>query len=327
MDQEYILYIVKGGGSKDERDAFFKKVLDDEKLASEYACIKNKFVFESMPYSPKIEIQENSKKDKNKFINILLKAAAILFLPLLTYFVYDVVNNINTFNTPTNEVLSYEAGTGVRYTVNPGIKANLILPDSTKVWLNSGSYLDIPPGFSTENRQVYIVGEGYFDVKSDSLSPFVVNTLNNIEVRVTGTEFNLSCYENDKDLKLTLFSGSLKLIKDDENVIDVRPQEQIRIAYETLRDDLVTVEDLDYVSAWKEGFLRFEDTQMDEVFRKLERWYGVHIYVENPNILKKTFTADFESESLSQVLDLMKITTNLDYQLQGNNVKIYTALK
>lgn len=331
MNQEYILHIVKGGGTKEERDTFFKKVLEDPELAKEFVRVKNKFVIESIPYNPKTELnnrktelRSNEHRNKNKYINILIRVAAVLFIPLLAYFVYDITN---TRKISPEGALVYKTGTGVRYIVNPGIKANLMLPDSTRVWLNSGSYLDIPHDFSNDHRHVHMVGEGYFDVKSDSLSPFIVSTINNIEVRVTGTEFNLLCYENDKDMKLTLFSGSLELVKDKTDVIHIRPQEQVSIAYTTSKDNLITVEDLNYVSAWKEGYLRFEDTPIDEVFRKLERWYGVHIHVENTNILKQNFTADFESESLSQVLDLMKITTNIDYQLQGNNVKIYTILK
>lgn len=326
MDQQYILNIVKGGGTEQERQAFFKQVTGNKELAREYARLKNEFIINSLPYRPDMAMLFNERKPENRIIHTLIKVAAILFIPLLAYFTYDMINNFNQPDTVTKDITPYKAGTGVRYTVNTGVKANLILPDSTKVWLNSGSYLDIPSDFSNNNREIFLMGEAYFDVKPDPSSPFWVNTIKDIVIKVTGTEFNLSCYENDDNMKLTLFSGSLELIKDKKQVISVQPEEQVIIAYNTLKDDLVTLKDVEYVSAWKKGYLRFENTPMDEVLRKLERWYGVRISVEDTTILQYSFTADFESESLSQVLELMKITTGINYQIDSNNVRLYTSL-
>lgn len=326
MDQQYILNIVKGGGTEEERNAFFKQVVNNQELAKEYARLKNEFIINSLPYSPNVTMLFNERKPKNIIIHTLIKIAAILFIPLLAYFTYDIINSHNQPDAVTKDI-PYKAGTGVRYTVNTGIKASLILPDSTKVWLNSGSYLDIPSDFSNDNREIFLMGEAYFDVTPDPSSPFWINTIKDIVVKVTGTEFNLSCYENDDNMKLTLFSGSLELIKDKKQVINVQPEEQVIIAYNTLKDDLVTLKDVEYVSAWRKGYLRFENTPMDEVLRKLERWYGVRISVEDTTIRKYLFTADFESESLSQVLDLMKITTGINYQIDSNNVRLYTSLQ
>ena len=326
MDQEYILNIVKGGGAEEERKAFFRQVAVDQQLAKEYARLKNEFIIRSLPHRPNMVMLFNEQKPKNSIIHTLVKIAAILFIPLLAYFAYDMIRSHNQPGTETKDTALYRAGTGVRYTVNTGIKASLLLPDNTKVWLNSGSYLDIPGYFSNNHREIFLMGEAYFEVKSDPSSPFWVNTIKDIVVKVTGTEFNLSCYENDDNMKLTLFSGSLELIKDNKEVINVQPEEQVIIAYNTLKNDLVVVKDVEYVSAWKKGYLRFKNTPMDEVFRKLERWYGVRISVEDTTILKYSFTADFESESLLQVLELMKITTGINYQINSNNVRLYTSL-
>jgi len=252
----------------------------------------------------------------------------VLFIPLFAWFIYDLVNEKRGIESNYKAIASYELATGVRYKVNTGIKAMLTLPDSTMIWLNSGSYLDVPKDFGKNNRKVYLSGEGYFDVVSDKTSPFIISTPKSISVRVTGTQFNLSCYENDNNMKLTLLKGSLELIREENNeIITVKPDEEVIINYQTLESKLDTTVDTKYAIAWKEGNLRFVDTPMAEVVRKMERWFGVQVTVDNPAIYKHTFTADFESESVTQVLNLLEISTNISYEIKGNKIRLSMSSK
>ena len=295
-------------------------------LARKYARVKNKHMIETLPYRPGAETLRHTEKPKRKIIPTLTKIAAVLFIPLLAYFAYDLFAGHKTSDEVFKTFASYETATGVRYSVNTGVKATVTLPDCTKVWLNSGSYLDIPDDFGRDNRLVFLSGEGYFDVESDERSPFLIKTPKAIVVGVTGTEFNLSCYENDRSMKLTLLKGSLELIRENDNeVINVRSNEQVVIDYESLDEKLDTGADTEYATAWKEGSLRFENTPMDEVVRRLERWYGFHVSVGDPAILKHSFTADFESESISQVLGLMERTVGISYEIDGNKVRLYSG--
>lgn len=324
MDKKHILRIVKGEGTEEERKLFFEQLASDQELADEYSKVKNSFTINSLPNTPDPRSFLKPKTKRLKLFTIITRVAAVLFIPLMGYFTYNVLTNTKIDDTPS----IYRFGTGVQYVVNPGIKASLTLPDSTRVWLNSESYLNIPTDFSEDNRIVMLSGEGYFEVKSNQHSPFIINTHANIKVKVTGTKFNLSCYENDPNMKISLLNGSLDLIKNDKEIIAVKPQEQVIIEYSSLKDLHEPEADIDYAIAWKEGFLRFNNTPMDEVLRKLERWFGVDITVQDSRILKHLFTADFESESLTQVLELMKITANIHYEiLESNKVKLYTLTK
>jgi len=323
MDQEYILRIIKGECSPDEREKFFEQISSDKILMQEYARLKNKHILTTLPYSPSVKTLLNNKKPKRQFIHVLAKIAAVLFIPLFAWFIYDLINEKKGIESNYKAIASYELATGVRYKVNIGIKAMLTLPDSTMIWLNSGSYLDVPKDFGKNNRKVYLSGEGYFDVVSDKTSPFIISTPKSISVRVTGTQFNLSCYENDNNMKLTLLKGSLELIREENNeIITVKPDEEVIINYQTLESKLDTTVDTKYAIAWKEGNLRFVDTPMAEVVRKMERWFGVQVTVDNPAIYKHTFTADFESESVTQVLNLLEISTNISYEIKGNKIRL-----
>ncbi len=328
MDQEYILKIIKGECSADERERFFELLSSDKELMQEYARLKNKYVINTLPYSLSINTLSSKEQPKPRLIQVITKIAAVLFIPLLAWSVYNLMQERNNAGNVQNLITSYELGKGVRYEVNKGIKAMLTLPDSTIIWLNSGSYLDVPKNFTKSNRIVYLSGEGYFEVESDKNSPFQIITPKSVLVRVTGTKFNLSCYENDKNMKLTLLKGSLELIKqNDKDTISVKPNEEVIINYKTLEDKLDTLVDTKYAIAWKDGNLRFVDSPMDEVVRKMERWYGIQITVDNPGIYKQTFTADFDSESVTQVLNLLEISTNISHEIKGNRVRLSMSSK
>lgn len=328
MDQEYILKIIKGECSADERERFFELLSSDKALMQEYARLKNKYVINTLPYSPSINTLSSKGQPKHRLIQVITKIAAVLFIPLLAWSVYNLIQESKNAGNDLSSITSYELGTGVRYEVNKGIKAMLTLPDSTVIWLNSGSYLDVPKNFTKSNRIVYLSGEGYFEVESDKNSPFQIMTPKSVIVRVTGTQFNLSCYDNDKNMKLTLIKGSLELIKqNDKDTISVKPNEEVIINYKTLEDKLDTLVDTKYAIAWKDGNLRFVDSPMDEVVRKMERWYGIQITVDNPDIYKQTFTADFDSESVTQVLNLLEISTNISHEIKGNRVRLSMSSK
>lgn len=324
MDKEYIVKIINGECTPEERKRFFEQVVNDDDLAKEYARVKNKYMIESLPYKPGTE-DLSEKHQRKGFLVVLTRIAAILCIPLLAYF---FVNVFSIQSKPDKTLALSQIGRGINYYVNNGVKAFVVLPDSTIVWLNSGSRLDIPDDFSNDNRKVSLSGEGYFSVKPDSLSPFVIATPNDISVHVTGTEFNLSCYDDNKSLKLTLYKGKLKLIREKTNeTITVKPNEEVVLDYASGNGNVAQVIDKDYAIAWKNGNLRFDETPLDEVIKRLERWYGVHIAIDDDAIMKYTFTADFESESIKDVLDFLKMTTDISYDIKGNDIRLFSSVK
>lgn len=276
---------------------------------------KNRAVFGSFPDSPYLGVipdyGHRRRKTAGKLVRIITVAAAVLSVPFALYTVSDL------FSTGT--VPAEYAGTSMvqrSYMVSDGVKGSLMLPDSTVVCLNSGSVLDLSDDFESR-RSVTLKGEGYFKVKADKSDPFYINTPSGMTVMVTGTEFNLCCYEDQGDLHLSLVKGSVEVLKGDATICRMSEKEDIRITAGKVVKSVAKVED---AGAWTKGRLIFDDTPMKDVIARLERWYGVDISVEDIRIYNSSFTGEFSGESLVQVLELLSITSDIEYQVIGNKV-------
>ena len=199
----------------------------------------------------------------------------------------------------------------------------IIFQDGTKVILNADSRLKYTPGFKLFSREVELEGEAYFKVKSNPRWPMYITCKNNVVVQVVGTEFNLTTYANDDNIKLLLVSGKLDILDpNNKRVIKVQQNEEVTIydLSEAIPEKGCPV--IYNSIAWKEGLLIFDNTLMSEVVKRLERWYGVQIEVENKELLAYRFTATFKSESLDRVLNVLKISSDIDYQINDTLVRL-----
>lgn len=207
---------------------------------------------------------------------------------------------------------------------NNGVKGSVVLPDSSVVWLNSGSKLWYPENFGTDKREVKLSGEGYFEVTHDPQRPMIVSTPKNFRVEVLGTTFNLKSYEDDDVAVATLYSGCVNIVMDGASqdgrlVTKLQPNECITIYGDntTRRASISTPSEN---SDWKEGRMIFDSTPLNEVIRTLERWHGVDFVVEDKEVLGYRITAQFSSESIVQVMDLIRMTSFVDYRIDGRKV-------
>lgn len=204
-----------------------------------------------------------------------------------------------------------------------GIKSEITLPDGSTVKLNSDTRISYPLKFAGSTREVFISGEAYFNVVGDSLRPMIVTTCKGSKIKVLGTEFNVKSYENDAVEKTTLYSGKITMIPGNgAESRDIMPSQQVLVdAKENVRVvNSVAVED---TRAWTEGKLIFDSTPMREVVKMLERWHGVEISVSDTKILNYRITANFESESIHQIMYIIKNVSLVDYQINGRNVSIF----
>jgi ferric-dicitrate binding protein FerR (iron transport regulator) len=170
---------------------------------------------------------------------------------------------------------------------------------------------------------VELDGEGYFKVHTASTWPMYISTSKGVTARILGTEFNLSSYSDDAEFKLTLVNGKVEVYNQSNKKIGLLPNERLVIsdhAVSARKSHLTSTED---DVAWKEGYLIFANTPMQEVVKKLERWYGVHITLSDKELFGYSFTARFQSESVTQVLDLLKISSNIRYKIKDKNVILY----
>ena len=275
---------------------------------------KNRRVFSSMPNTPYLGELPEFSKGSSAVWGIITKVAAVLSIPLALYFFITMYTSSEGVVTENMHVESNQI-----YTVENGVKGKVTLPDSTVVWLNSGTTLALDNDFHIK-RQVSLSGEAYFDVKADKKNPFYINTGKGVTVKVTGTEFNLSCYNDQNDVKLCLVEGSVELLSGKKTIYRMTEHEEVAILNSNVAPTKTGAE---LRTAWMQGRLLFDNTPMEEVVKRLEKWYGVQIVVEDSNIYKSSFTGDFQSESIIQVLELMKITSAVNYKVEGREVRIY----
>lgn len=151
-------------------------------------------------------VRKKIRKNRNKkmFLGIQ-KFAAFIAMPLLFTTLY-FFRQYDSYKC----ILKNEQYIEINST--PGAVMSFILPDGTKVWLNSNSYIKYPVQFLNGNREVTIRGEAYFSVKKDEKKPFVISVNNDYKIKVLGTEFNVEAYEDHPGINTTLVEGSVELI-------------------------------------------------------------------------------------------------------------------
>jgi len=211
----------------------------------------------------------------------------------------------------------------MEYSTPYGVKGKIVLPDSSVVWLNSGSTIGFPSKFSGNSRNITFNGEAYFDVKKDSTFPMRINTPHNFNVVVTGTSFNLHSYREDPFFSLYLSKGSVNIQDKKGNLIHMLKEDE-SIQYNFSAKEIKTriaIEPSSIVD-WKNGWLIFDEEDLKSVFRKMERWYGVSFKISSHFNLNNKLTAKFREESVSQVLDLMKKISLIDYSIKDSIVFI-----
>jgi transmembrane sensor len=197
-----------------------------------------------------------------------------------------------------------------------GGKFHIVLPDGSKVWLNSESSLHFPTVFSGSERKVDLVGEGYFEIEANRQMPFIVQAART-RVEVLGTHFNLMAYVDEGNAKTTLLEGSVK-VSNGESFRKLVPGQQALIGEKIHVENV----DVDEAVAWKNGYFQFEGESLVGIMNQLRRWYGIELADERllPN---KHFTAVISrNSSLSQVLKMLEMSGDLKFKIEGNTVSI-----
>ena len=200
-----------------------------------------------------------------------------------------------------------------------GRQYNLTLPDGTQVWLNSESSIRYPTVFNGKQRRVEVTGEAYFSVSRNNKMPFIVNVDRQADIQVLGTEFNVNSYDNEASINTTLLEGSVRVKANKLSQI-LAPGQQAQISQDK-KIRLVKEVDIDKVIAWKNGYFDFNDADLHEIMRQLERWYDIEVVYAKP-VQPVEFRGKLErSLSLSQVLEGLQLM-QVKFRIEGRKVII-----
>lgn len=191
----------------------------------------------------------------------------------------------------------------------------IVLPDGTKVWVNSMSELKFPVNFDKKERKVYLKGEAYFEVAKEAKRPFRVEA-NNTSVEVLGTHFNINAYSSVTST--TLLSGSVKVLGYGR-VKMLMPGQQA-----SLSEGFATVEPADVAKAvaWKNGEFYFRGDRMTEIARQLSRWYDLEIKYKGV-VPDKTYSGSIKrSVNLSEALEMLQFVSDAQFEINGRQLII-----
>jgi len=212
-------------------------------------------------------------------------------------------------------------------TVPYGKRFDIILSDSTQIYLNSGSKLKYPVQFlKGRQRQVFLEGEAFFEVAHDSEHPFLVNT-QELGIEVLGTRFNVSNYDEDQDTDVVLVNGSLQLGAlenlDSDNRVLLKPGYKASFNKSEKNFSAEVVNTSVYTS-WVKGQIVFRNSPFENIIQKLERHYNVIIINNNEVLSYETFNAtiDVETEGIEQVLDYFNRIYEIEYEIFNNKIII-----
>ena len=192
------------------------------------------------------------------------------------------------------------------------------MPDGSNVWLNHSSSLRYPAIFSRESREVELKGEGYFEVVHSPGLPFIVKT-GDIQIFAHGTTFNLMAYSNENKIETSLIDGFIEIRKSLPNgesitLYNMNPSDFTIYNLQNYEIVTQTISDNRYFS-WKEGKLIFTAEPMEDVVKKLSRWFNVEIQIKDHELNDFTLTATFVNETLPQVMELLAIVSPVKYYI------------
>lgn len=212
-------------------------------------------------------------------------------------------------NTMSEKLVEISSGSGAVYSA--------VLPDNTKVWLNSNSTLRYPAKFKGDTRQTYLEGEAYFEVTKNPDKPFLVNAGNAV-VKVLGTSFDVEAYPGSGHLiKTTLHTGSVKMIFKEgaeECSAVLTPGQRIIINPLTGRSSISSA-DPESVSSWKSGYLCFNGNSVADVLSMIGNFYNVDFVIDGSKDLgNDTFSGSFKDQSLEEILKIVGNVCSVDFK-------------
>jgi ferric-dicitrate binding protein FerR (iron transport regulator) len=231
----------------------------------------------------------------------------------------------NTQVVNTNGALSYKAGNHtdkVLYNTvaTPhGGQYQLTLADGSQVWLNAASSIRFPTAFTGRERVVEITGEVFFEIAPQADKPFHVK-VNDMQVNVLGTSFNIMAYPDEQAIKTTLVDGAVQLTHGSTTSV-LKPGLQASLSAQDARF-IISPADMEQTLAWKEGRFRFRNTNIRTIMRQLSRWYNIEVSYQGDVSDVDLTGVISRREEAEKLLKALEATQRVQFQIDGNKVTV-----
>jgi transmembrane sensor len=264
----------------------------------------------------------------------VLAAAVFIGLAVCTYLFFMDRNGVSG-QAPVNEVVA-----------RTGARSHLLLPDGSKVWLNSESKLVYQGSFNDTIREVHLEGEAFFDVVKDAKRPFIVHT-SDIDIRVLGTAFNVKSYPRETLIEATLIRGMIEVTNKNAPKapkVILRPHEKLVFNKEkapAAEEGKKPGEKQEHIPAisitalpknladsalketsWVYNKINFDGDTFRELAQKMERWYNVRIRFSNEKVADFRLHGSFANETVEEALQALQYIASFRYKISGNEIEI-----
>jgi ferric-dicitrate binding protein FerR (iron transport regulator) len=242
----------------------------------------------------------------------------------------EITEKDGTVINHTNSGLVYDASTKKNEMINynslfvpRGGEYQLKLEDGTKIWVNSETRLRYPTKFEKKQRIVLLEGEAYFDVSEDKNRPFIVKT-QGVEIHVLGTEFNVSSYAEEENIRTTLVEGSVSVKDHGDNKKTLLLNPGYQAVYNKEAKNLESKKvNVDLYTSWKDGKFVFQKSSLSDIMNRVSRWYDVKVFYQNTEVADINFTGTLKRyEKLDRLLGMIEKTNEVNFVLKNNTIVV-----
>lgn len=303
MPKRELLYKFFEGKTTIQEEVEIRKWIEANK-DNEAAFFQERLLYDAILLNKSTEEDRANKTKLRKigFWNSFIRVAAIfLFLTTAGLLINKYIEDQNT---------SHQLHTVI---VPPGQRINLILADNSSIWLNANTTFSYPTQFSKNQREVYLDGEGYFDVSSDKKHPFIVNTSQG-GIKVTGTKFNVAAYSKYNKFETSLFEGivGVYLKNNEDQIINIRPTQ--KTIFREGRLEVSNIEDYDEF-LWRKGLIAFNNKQLEEILSVLGQYFDTKIEIDTDLLPDNTYTGKFrQSDGIDYALRVLQSSIHFTYE-------------
>ncbi len=315
---------LSGRSSETEQNELLKWMRTDDHLTT-FQSTKKEWKNEIAGQPVSADLQEPWKKIQDRLFGQMqtelqrtrrtlnfFKYAAILAVlisvPALTYFL------MQNENPPALLIYTTVAA-------EYGQISKVVLPDSTVVWINSGSEVRYNNQFSENNRDIELIGEAFFKVSENTELPLIVHS-QELRVKVLGTEFGVIAYPEESTVQVILEKGKVELTSNTHSSFrhEMKPGELANFNKEKKELTLSNV-NTELFTSWKDGMINIYNLPLNELVLKLEKRYNQKFEVDNA-IKNLPYTFTIKNENLNNILSLMEKITPVDVVQSGNVIKL-----
>lgn len=209
-----------------------------------------------------------------------------------------------------------------------GQRQKILLSDGTLVHLNAGSELTFPAIFSGRTREVYLKGEGFFEVHKNAKVPFIVKT-DPIDIKVLGTKFNVSAYEDEPVTSAILVEGKVNVSQKNKMFVNkqytLAPGQGCFYSVGEQNSVVKEVDINDYI-LWKDGLYNFKNLPLFEVVNRIHKYYNFSIHIQSDKLSKTLVSGKLVlSDDVAEVMQYLSKTMEGRYEKSKDG--IYTLMQ